>query len=211
MSLRAHFFKKSAKNFKNFVEKFGSSKYLRTFATANEIRRGIRLTVRTEDSHSSNRSSILLSRTKASKIWKPFFVNMKQHIASDIILQSHPMVDELRSTSANGAKGRLLVKQENIYHFHNHLCEIGLMEHMIQCATAKVRHKAAMKGKTDASAAVSEITRFSLNFLPKTNETIESTVKVISMQGGKANAIAAVHIEGEIAAICRIKITLSEQ
>ena len=136
---------------------------------------------------------------------------MKQHIASDIILQSHPMVDELRSTSANGAKGRLLVKQENQYHFQNHLCEIGLMEHMIQCATAKVRHKAAMKGKTDVSAAVSEITRFSLNFLPKTNETIESTVKVISMQGGKANAVAAVHVEGEIAAICRIRITLREQ
>ena len=136
---------------------------------------------------------------------------MKQRIDSDIILQSHPMVDQLLSTSANGAKGRLLVKQENQYHFQNHLCEIGLMEHMIQCAAAKVKHKAAMKGKADSSVMVSEITRFSLNFLPKTNETIESTVKVISMQGGKANAVAAVHVEGEIAAICRIKITLREQ
>ena len=136
---------------------------------------------------------------------------MKQHIASDIILQSHPMVDELRSTSANGAKGRLLIKQENQYHFQNHLCEIGLMEHMIQCAAAKVKHKAETKGKADTTAVVSEITRFSLNFLPKTNETIESTVKIISMQGGKANAVAAVHVEGEIAAICRIRITLREQ
>ena len=136
---------------------------------------------------------------------------MKQHIANDIILQSHPMVDELLSTSANGARGRLHIKQDNQYHFQNHLCEIGLMEHMIQCAAAKVKHKAAMKGKADTAAVVSEVSRFSLNFLPKTNETIESTVKVISMQGGKANTVAAVHVEGEIAAICRIKITLREQ
>ena len=121
------------------------------------------------------------------------------------------MVDELRSTSASGAKGRLLVKQDNQYHFQNHLCEIGLMEHMLQCAAAKVKHKAAIKGRTDAAVMISEITRFSLNFLPKTNETIESTVKVISMKGSNAYAVAAVHVEGEIAAICRIKITLREQ
>ena len=136
---------------------------------------------------------------------------MKQHIANDIILQSHPMVDELRSTSANGAKGRLHIKQENQYHFNNHLCEIGLMEHMILCAAAKVKHKAVLKGKNCTSVAVSEVCRFNLNFLPKTNETIESTVKVTSMQGEKANAIAAVHVEGEIAAICQIKITFREQ
>lgn len=133
---------------------------------------------------------------------------MKQHIANDIILQSHPMVDELRSTSANGAKGRLLVKQENLYHSHNHICEIGLMEHMVQCAVAKAKEKALLKGKGCISATVSEISRFSLNFLPKTNETIESAVKITSMQGGKATAVAAVHVEGEIAAICRINITL---
>ena len=133
---------------------------------------------------------------------------MKPDIANNIILQSHPMVDELRSTSANGANGRLLVKQENPYQFHNHICEIGLMEHMVQCAVAKVKQKASFKGKGYTSATVSEISRFSLNFLPKTNETIESAVKVTSMQGGKATAVASVHVEGEIAAICRINIIL---
>ena len=136
---------------------------------------------------------------------------MKQHIANDIILQSHPMVDELLSTSANGARGRLHIKQDNQYHFQNHLCEIGLMEHMIQCAAAKVKHKAAMKGKADTAAVVSEVSRFSLNFLPKTDETIESSIKMTNMKDDKANVSATVYVEGEIAAICRIRITFREQ
>ena len=121
------------------------------------------------------------------------------------------MIDELRSTSANGAKGRLHVKKENKYHFQGHMCEIGLMEHMLQCAIAKVRHQREEKGAAPACVLVDEITRFSLNFLPKTDETVESSIKLVSMKDGKANVSATAYVEGEIAAICRIKITFREQ
>ena len=77
--LRATFFHKNEIFLNFFAEKFGSSKILRTFATANKIRRGIRLTVRTEDSHSSNRSSILLSRTKALRL-ESFFCIQEERI-----------------------------------------------------------------------------------------------------------------------------------
>ena len=46
-----------------FDNKFGDCKNITTFAIPN---RGIRLTVRTRDSQSLNRSSILLSRTKGA-------------------------------------------------------------------------------------------------------------------------------------------------
>ncbi len=121
------------------------------------------------------------------------------------------MVDELRSTSASGAKGYLHIKKENKYHFQGHMCEIGLMEHMLQCALAKVKHMRGLKGAPEATPLVNEITRFSLNFLPKTDETIESSVRLVNFKDGKANATAIVYVEGQIAAICRIRITLREQ
>ena len=121
------------------------------------------------------------------------------------------MADELRSTSAGGAKGRLHIRKDNKYHFQGHMCEIGLLEHMLQCATAKVRYQRELKGFDSSSVLVNEITRFSLNFLPKTDETIESSIKMTNMKDGKANVSATVYVEGEIAAICRIRITFREQ
>ena len=66
------------------------------------------------------------------------------------------------------------------------MCEIGLMEHMLQCTLAKVKHMRELKGDTQATPLVNEITRFSLNFLPKTDETIESSVRLANMKDGKA-------------------------
>ncbi len=135
---------------------------------------------------------------------------MKKDTAN-IILQSHPMVDYLLSTSPNGAKGRLYIKKDNLYNSHGHLGELGLIEHVIQCSIAKANYEKQRHGGNHAIGTVGEIKRFALNFLPKIEETIESSIRLINRTKGATNAIASIYVQGEVAATCRIRITLKEQ
>ena len=135
---------------------------------------------------------------------------MKKDTAN-IILHSHPMVDQLLSTSPNGAKGRLHINKDNLYNSHGHIGELGLIEHIIQCAIAKTTHERELRGESKATPLVGEIKRFTLNFLPKINETMESSIKLINRSKGATNAVASIFVEGEVAATCRIRITLREQ
>ena len=120
------------------------------------------------------------------------------------------MVDQLLSTSPNGAKGRLHIRKDNLYNNHGHIGELGLIEHIIQCTIAKTLHESKLRNENPAAPLVGEIKRFTLNFLPKIDETMESSIKLTGRSKGATNAIASIYVEGEVAATCRIRITLRE-
>ena len=60
-------------------------------------------------------------------------------------------------------------------------------------------------GKSSPSISLGEIKRFTLYFLPKIEETIKTSVKIVSDSKGSALINATATVGGEVAATCMMK------
>ena len=58
---------------------------------------------------------------------------------------------------------------------------------------------------------IGEVKKFTLNFLPKIEETMETTISVVSEAMGITLINASTSVGGEVAATCQMKIFIREE
>ena len=115
------------------------------------------------------------------------------------------MIDSISNVSHKGAHTSLLVSSSNEYCHHGHIAETGIIEHITRSIHAMYQSNSNAAGKPVPSISLVEIRRFNLNFLPKIDETIKTSVKIVSESKGSALINATATVGGEIAAGCMMK------
>ena len=115
------------------------------------------------------------------------------------------MVDSISNVSQKGAHTSLLVSGTNEYCHHGHIAETGIIEHLTHSVYAMYNANSKASGKPAPSITLGEIKRFTLNFLPKIEETIKTSVKIVSDSKGSALINATATVGGEVAATCMMK------
>ena len=118
------------------------------------------------------------------------------------------MIDSISNVSPKGAHTSLLVSSSNEYCHHGHIAETGIIEHIAQSVYAMYRSNSNAAGKPAPSISLVEIKRFNLNFLPKIEETIRTSVRIVSENKGSALINATATVGGEIAAGCMMKFII---
>lgn len=138
---------------------------------------------------------------------------MKEWRISDLIPQRHPivMVDKLCSASAQDATTCLFISGSNMFCHHGHIAEAGIIEHMAQSASAMAGYNCRAAGKPAPVGFIGEVKKFTLNFLPKIEETMETTIKVVSEAMGITLINATTCVDGQVAASCQMKIFIREE
>lgn len=89
---------------------------------------------------------------------------------------------------------------DSIFCQDNHISDIALLDNMVHSATAT-----ASKVCGESHISLSEVREFSLCFLPKIGEKINVTGTVVYRKGKNLLVETRVHVEGEIAARCKVK------
>ena len=115
------------------------------------------------------------------------------------------MVDKLCSASPAGATTSLFISSTNMFCHQGHIAEAGIIEHMAQSASAMAGYNCKVAGKPAPVGFIGEVKKFTLNFLPKIEETIKTSVKIVSDSKGSALINATATVGGEVAATCMMK------
>ncbi len=89
---------------------------------------------------------------------------------------------------------------ESIFCQDNHISDTVLLDNLIHFATT-----AASVRCPGYSIAFGEIKEFSLCFLPKVGEKIETAAEIISRRGKSVVVETRVSVDGESAASCKVK------
>lgn len=92
-----------------------------------------------------------------------------------------------------------------------HIAEAGIIEHMAQSASAMAGYNCMVAGKPAPVGFIGEVKKFTLNFLPKIEETMETTINVVSEAMGITLITASTSVGGEVAATCQMKIFIREE
>lgn len=121
------------------------------------------------------------------------------------------MVNKLCSASAEGATTSLFIDADNMFCHEEHINESGIIEHMAQSASAMAGYNCKIAGKPAPVGFIGEVKKFTLNFLPKVGETMETTIKVVSEAMGITLINATTTVGGETAATCQMKIFIREE
>lgn len=121
------------------------------------------------------------------------------------------MVDKLCSASVQGATTSLSIDADNMFCHEGHINESGIIEHMAQSASAMAGYNCRVAGKPAPVGFIGEVKKFTLNFLPKIDETMETTITVVSEAMGVTLINASTSVGGEVAASCQMKIFIREE
>ncbi len=138
---------------------------------------------------------------------------MREWTISDLIPQRNPivMVDKLCSASPAGATTSLFISSTNMFCHQGHIAEAGIIEHMAQSASAMAGYNCKVAGKPAPVGFIGEVKKFTLNFLPKIEETMETTINVVSEAMGITLISASTSVGGVVAASCQMKIFIREE
>ena len=115
------------------------------------------------------------------------------------------MVDSISNVSPKGAHTSLFVSGTNEYCHHGHIAETGIIEHLTQSVYAMYNASSKAMGTSVPTISLGEIKRFTLYFLPKIEETIKTSVRIVSDNKGSALINATATVGGEVAASCMMK------
>ena len=96
--------------------------------------------------------------------------------------------------------------QNNLFYQDNHISDTGVLDNMVHSAIAAIS-----KRNMAANIVVGQIKEFSLCFLPKIGENMETTVSIVSKKGRSIVVDTFTCVEGETAATCRIKMFIEKE
>jgi len=120
------------------------------------------------------------------------------------------MVDTLVSCDETGSHTTLLVKEENVLVYDGELSEAGLVENIAQTAAAGVGYLTQQNGLPIATGYIGAIKNLEVFALPKTGDTIETTVAIETHVFDVTIISGVVKCNGVMLAKCEMKIFIQK-
>jgi len=129
-----------------------------------------------------------------------------------LIPQKEPfvMVDELLTYTEENLKSRFRVTSNNIFVEDNYFVESGIIEHMAQSVALHTGYQFFLKNKPAPMGYIGSIKNVIINRLPKTGESLETTINIIQEFMGVTLVDIEVFCKDEIIAKSQMKTVLAK-
>ena len=126
----------------------------------------------------------------------------------EIIPQRAPiiMVDKFLGDSDGASHTELTVKDDLVFVTDGYLSESGILEHIAQSGAARMGYYFKMKNEPVPVGFIGAVKHFNIKRLPKTGETIHTTIKVLQEVFGITLVEGRCTINDEEIANCELKI-----
>lgn len=118
------------------------------------------------------------------------------------------MIDELLETSQTATTTAFTVREGHLFVKDGLFTEPGLIENMAQTAAAGTGYRASQSGQPAPVGFIGAIKNFSLTRLPRTGQTIRTTVSMLHQVMNAHIVQAAVYVGDEEIAGAEFKIFL---
>lgn len=124
------------------------------------------------------------------------------------------MIDSLDHCEGSMARGRLLVREDNVFFRDGALSESGMIEALAQTAAARTSRMAGPGREGEERKApvgvIGSISNFRLGFLPAAGQMIETEIEVVYEFMNASVVRGRVTVNGEEACTAEMKIFLTE-
>lgn len=129
-----------------------------------------------------------------------------------LIPQKEPfvMVDELLTYTEDNLKSRFRVASNNIFVEDNYFVESGIIEHMAQSVALHTGYQFFLKNKPAPTGYIGSIKNVIINRLPKTGESLETTINIIQEFMGVTLVDIDVFCKDELIAKSQMKTVLAK-
>ncbi len=120
------------------------------------------------------------------------------------------MVDELLTYTEENLKSRFRVASNNIFVEDNYFVESGIIEHMAQSVALHTGYQFFLQNKIAPTGYIGSIKNVVINRLPKTGESLETTINIIQEFMGVTLVDIEVFCKDEIIAKSQMKTVLAK-
>jgi 3-hydroxyacyl-[acyl-carrier-protein] dehydratase len=118
------------------------------------------------------------------------------------------MVDRLVSVSDTETCSELTITDENLFCENGLFYESGIIENIAQTIAAGAGYRTCQKGESPTIGMIGSIKRLSLTKRPRTGNTLNTTVKVITEMDNAFAVEGSVRVNNETIAGCQMNIFL---
>lgn len=135
---------------------------------------------------------------------------------SDLLPQRPPMVmlDRIMHFDGRHIRGKLLIREENVFVSQGKLLESGMLEAIAQTAAARTslaqRSRPGSEALPPQVGVIGSIQNFRLNFLPDCGSVIETEIELLHEVMNASMIRGRVLSEGKEACSAEMKIFLTE-
>ena len=129
----------------------------------------------------------------------------------DLIPQRPPfvMIDKLLICTDIIGKTSFIIKENNLFVEKGIFLEAGLMENMAQTCAAHIGY--LNKDKTIKIGVIGSIKNLEIKQLPKVNDTIETTIEVITVVFNTTVVAAKIYCNEQLIASCEMKVSVTDK
>jgi len=131
----------------------------------------------------------------------------------ELIPQRPPflLVDSLVDFEPERSVTTFAVRPDGILVRDGRLSEAGLMENIAQSCAARIGYiNKYQKNETVKLGIIGAVKDFKVNFLPAAGSTVVTTIETVSEVFGITLVKAAAACDGDVAATCQMKISLTD-
>ncbi|MBF4506351.1 hypothetical protein IRZ83_06675 [Flavobacterium sp. JLP] len=138
---------------------------------------------------------------------------LEKEAVENLLPQKFPfvMVDRLFSYSETSLVAGLKIKNDNIFLEENTFLEAGLIEHMAQSVALHTGYQFFLKNEVAPTGYIGSIKEIEIKKLPKTNDTIQSTITILQEFAGITLVNIATFLNNEEIANGQMKTVLAKQ
>jgi predicted hotdog family 3-hydroxylacyl-ACP dehydratase len=126
----------------------------------------------------------------------------------ELIPQREPivMVDTLYGATESEADTGLTVADGNLFCSDGYFTEPGLVEHIAQSVSAFAGYRAKTENRPVPLGLIGEVKKFRIHFMPRAGDRLRTHIRILSEAFGVFLLTAETEVNGEIAALCQMKM-----
>lgn len=137
---------------------------------------------------------------------------LEKEAVENLLPQKFPfvMVDRMFAFSETSLVSGLNIKNDTIFVDQNTFLEAGLIEHMAQSVALHTSYQFYLKNETAPTGYIGSLKDIEIKKLPKTNDTIQSTVTILQEFAGITMVDIVTTLNGEEIARGQMKTVLAK-
>ncbi len=137
---------------------------------------------------------------------------LEKEAVENLLPQKFPfvMVDRMFAYSETSLVSGLNIKNDTIFVDQNTFLEAGLIEHMAQSVALHTSYQFYLKNETAPTGYIGSLKDIEIKKLPKTNDTIQSTVTILQEFAGITMVDIVTTLNGEEIARGQMKTVLAK-
>ena len=116
------------------------------------------------------------------------------------------MIDELNEADERSARGRLFIRESNLFVSNGFFCEPGIIEFIAQTAAAFTSYKNKMLSGAVTEGYIGAIKNLVITALPPVNEEIQSEIVIENEIVGFTLITGRVFYKSQVIAACEMRI-----